>query len=145
MLGWNTAWILEAALKEQAQTFIDNVHASYPNAKILLVGLQVPAIDGLGYNYGASGTYADFQALMAYVNNLDVWYDDLVESNSNVYHINLAGQFDTEYNMPTVQTTVNSRNSQTITKQSNGVHPAQAGYYQIADAVYRAFTGLLTE
>ena len=145
LIGWNNASITEVDLKSHAQTFIDNVHASYPDAKILLVGLQIPAIDGLGYNYGASGTYADFQGLMAYVNNLDAWYDDLAESNSNVYHINLAGQFDTEYNMPTGQTTVNSRNSETVTIQTNGVHPAQSGYYQIADAVYRAFTGLLAE
>jgi len=34
---------------------------------------------------------------------------------------------------------VNSRNSTTEVRGTNGIHPATSGYYQIADAVYRDF------
>lgn len=107
------------------------------------MGLEIPARDGLGANYGATGTYSDYYGLMQYVFNLDKWYDDLADSNSNVIHINIAGQFDTKYNMPTMQVRVNTRNPNMISRQSNGVHPAEYGYLQIADAAYRCITGLL--
>lgn len=143
LLGWNDAATGEDAYKEQAQTFIDNVQASFPNAKIVLMGLEIPARDGLGVNYGASGVYSNFYDLMQYVHNLDAWYEDLVASNTNVYHINISGQFDTEHNMQTGTRTVNTRNAETETYQTNGVHPAESGYLQIADAAYRSITGLL--
>lgn len=143
LLGWNSASASEAAYKEDAQTFIDNVQADFPNAKIVLIGLEVPARDGLAVNYGASGIYSEYWTLMQYVFRLDEWYEDLVDSNSNVYHMNLSGQFDTEHNMPTSTRQVNTRNSDTETYQSNGVHPATSGYYQIADAVYRDITARL--
>lgn len=143
LLGWNDAATSEDAYKAQAQTFIDNVHASFPNAKIVLMGLQIPARDGLGVNYGATGIYSNYYELMQYVHNLDSWYDDLAAANTNVYHINISGQFDTEHNMQTGTRTVNTRNSDTETYQTNGVHPAESGYLQIADAAYRSITGLL--
>lgn len=143
LLGWNNASSTEADYKQAAQTFIHNVHDAFPNAKIILLGLQIPARDGLGNNYGANGVYSKYYGLMQYVFNLDQWYEDLVDNNSNVYHENLAGQFDTEHNMPTATRTVNSRNAETETYQSNGVHPALPGYLQIADAAYRDITSRL--
>ena len=143
LLGWNTALSAETTYKNEAQTFIDNVHTAYPNAKIVLIGLEIPARDGLASNYGATDGYANYYRLMNFVFNLDKWYDELGENNSNVFHFNLSGQFDTEYNMPTTTVQVNTRNSETIIRQSNGVHPAASGQYQIADAAYRCMTGLL--
>jgi len=143
LLGWNNAATGEDEYKAQAQTFIDNVQTSFPNAKIVLMGLQIPARDGLGVNYGATGVYSKYYDLMQYVHNLDTWYDDLVTLNTNVYHINISGQFDTEHNMQTGTRTVNTRNAETETYQTNGVHPAESGYLQIADAAYRSIIGLL--
>ena len=137
LIGWNSASWNEADYKAAAETFVDNVHDSFPNAKVIFIGLQIPARDGLGVNYGATGIYSNYYGLMQYVFNLDSWYKDVASDNTNVYSINLSGQFDTEYNMPTSTRQVNSRNSETETYQSNGVHPASSGYYQIADAVYR--------
>jgi len=143
LLGWNDASSSSTNYKQNAQTFIDNVHADFPDAKIVLMGIQIPARDGLATNYGASGTYADYAKLVDYVFALDSWYVDIVNNNTNVSSFNLSGQFDTEYNMPTKIVQVNSRNSETINRQSNGIHPATSGQYQIADAAYRCMTGLL--
>lgn len=143
LLGWNSAGTKEADYKAMAQTFIDNVHASFPNAEIVLIGLEIPARDGLANNYGAKGIYSQYFALMQYVFSLDKCYADLASDNTNVSSINLSGQFDTEYNMRTATRQVNTRNSATETYQSNGVHPANSGYMQIADAVYRDITAKL--
>lgn len=143
LLGWNSAGTKEADYKAMAQTFIDNVHASFPDAEIILVGLEIPARDGLANNYGATGLYSQYYTLMQYVFDLDNWYDDLSADNTNVSHFNLSGQFDTENNMQTATRQVNVRNSNTETYQSNGVHPANSGYMQIADAVYRDITAKL--
>lgn len=43
---------------------------------------------------------------------------------------------DTGRNMLTATAVSNSRNSTTITRQNNGVHPAGSGYLQIADILY---------
>ena len=143
LLGWNSASSTEENYKQQAQTFINNVKASFPNAKIILMGIEIPARDGLANNYGASGTYSKYYELVEYVFNLDKWYKDLVASNVNVSSINISGQFDTVHNMPTLTRTVNNRNSETEVYQSNGIHPANSGYMQIADAIYRHLTGLI--
>ena len=144
LLGWNGASINAETSKQNAQIFIDNVHADFPNAQIVLIGLEVPARDGLGINYGANtGMYSIYWDLLQYVFNLDEWYKEIASTNNNVYHVNLSGQFDTEYNMPVTSVDVNVRNTTKENRQSNGVHPAPSGYMQIADAVYRDITARL--
>jgi len=143
LIGWNSASWNETDYKASAQTFIDNVHASYPDAKIIFIGLEIPARDGLGANYGATGIYSRYYDLMQFVFNLDQWYEDVADNNTNVYHVNLAGQFDTEHNMLTATRQVNARNTEIEVYQSNGVHPAYTGSMQIADAIYRDITARL--
>lgn len=143
LLGWNSVSVATDTYKTQVQTFIDNVKASFPNAKIVLMGLEIPARDGLGVNYGAKGNYSDYYALVEYVAKLDDLYAEIAGENTNVYTINISGQFDTEHNMMTQERHWNTRNSGTYQMQSNGVHPANSGYLQIADAAYRHFVGLL--
>lgn len=55
-----------------------------------------------------------------------------------VRYVDTKAQFDGDYNYPTTEVPVNSRNPQTEIIQSNGVHPNTYGYLQIADAFYRA-------
>ena len=144
LLGWNSASDSEEKYKNDVRTFINNVLSAFPNCKIVLMGLQLPARDGLGANYGATGIYSRYFDLMSYVWNLDKWYKDIsLEFPNKVTTINIAGQFDTENNMPESTRTVNVRNSKEETYQTNGVHPATTGYYQIADAAYRDLTNKL--
>ena len=138
LLGWNSASDSEEKYKNNVRIFINNVLSAFPNCKIVLMGLQLPARDGLGANYGATGIYSRYFDLMRHVWNLDKWYKDIsLEFPNKVTTINIAGQFDTENNMPESIRTVNVRNSKEETYQTNGVHPATAGYHQIADAAYR--------
>lgn len=145
LLGWNNWEITKpATYKAYAKTFIDNVIASYPNAKIVLMGLEVPGRDGLGLNYAPNTDIANYIKMLNYVFNVvDVAYKELASDYANVYYMNTSGQFDTEYNMQTSSYMVNTRNSETVDLISNGIHPATSGYLQIADAVTRHLVGLL--
>ena len=146
LLGWNSAWDSMSAIKDKATTFINNVISKFPNCKIVLLGLQIPARDGLGENYSTDGMYSRYLDLIDYVYALDNTYNQLSkELANNVSSVNISGQFDTEYNMQTTEKSPNVRNNQKISQQSNGVHPAQSGYYQIADACYRDFVNKIKE
>lgn len=54
----------------------------------------------------------------------------------NIYLVPININLDTIHNMATEQVAANSRNPTLITRQSNAVHPADTGYYQIADMFY---------
>ena len=138
LLGWNCMTKSDADITSEATTFIDNVHASFPNCRVILLGLQIPARDGLAANYGASETWTYYNALN-HVMRLNTLYEQIAQNAENVSFVQVSGQFDTEHNMPTRTRTVNVRSSTNETYQSNGVHPLTAGYYQIADACYRDF------
>lgn len=140
LLGWNMTNLNEATFKQNARSFIDKLRADYPSCKISLLGLQVPSLDGIGANYGTSWNYYE---KLQFVFNLNNWYKDISEEYIDVDVINIAGQFDTDYNMQTTTRAVNTRNSTLETYQNNGVHPAEEGYLQIADAVYRNIAGKL--
>lgn len=64
---------------------------------------------------------------------LEDGYKDFME------YINLSGQFDWEYNMPSEMRRVNSRSTILERVDWNGVHPSMDGYMQMADAIYRNF------
>lgn len=142
LLGWNGAGSSDSAITTQVTTFIDNVLASFPSCKIVLLGIQAPSRDGLGVSYGAKGLYSRYFDLLTYVFHLNDLYKSIADSDTysgKVYFVNISGQFDTEHNMITGTRKVNTRNTTTETYQTNGVHPATSGYYQIADACYRDF------
>lgn len=140
LLGWNNA-VKTIPDMTNCKTFIGLLKDFNPNIKIILIGLQIPSLDGCGVNYGAKSIYAQYMTLVNYVHNLDSAYKEVANEYENVYTINLSGQFDTEYNMPSVATNPNFRNTTQIQMQNNGVHPSNSGYYQIADVAYRWFNG----
>lgn len=142
LLGWNSTGVTLDSYTEQVKTFINNVHRYFPNCKINLMGLQVPSLDGCGENYGCAWNYHEKLKKVFSFNDL---YKAIAEETDNVYFINIAGQFDTENNMPSTTKAVNVRNTNTETQQTNGVHPADSGYLQIADAVYRSITHRLQD
>lgn len=124
------------------KVFADTLHAEFPNAKMKILGLQVPSITGgMGANYGATGTgYADQYGMIVTALNQNAAYQDfanLPEYSSFVEYVDIASQFDTEYNMPSASQKVNTRSSITEKRGTNGVHPSMDGHLQIADAVYR--------
>ena len=139
LLGWNNAATDRETYKSQTKQFVELLLSFNPDMKIVLLGLQIPSLDGCANNYGAQGIYADWRTLQEYVFSLDEIYKEIANEYENVSSVNISGQFDTEYSMQTMTVKANSRSLAEITIQSNGVHPSVFGYYQIADAVYRNF------
>lgn len=126
-----------------AKTFARTLHTEYPNAKLKIMGIQMPSITGgLGANYSGSSTYLDrfgmTYTVISYNKALQKMCE-LTEFASYCEFVDVAAQFDTLYNMPYSNKAVNARYIDGPTEMvgTNGVHPANRGYYQIADAVYR--------
>lgn len=138
LLGWNETALTEAAFKENVEAFCAGLRSAYPNCRLLFVGLQIPSWDGLGSNYGCAWSWPE---KCDFVHDLDRWYRDIVSATANSRAVQLCSQFDSGHNMPTGLRQVNRRNPAQESYGTNGIHPNQYGYLQIADAVYRAFLG----
>lgn len=124
--------------------FADTLHSEFPNAKLKIMGIQVPSVNGgMGANYGATGTsYADGYGMVVTTLNQNKAYQDFANSEGYkdfVEFVNISAEFDTEYNMPYSETNVNTRSTVKEKRGTNGVHPSIAGCYQIADTVFRNF------
>lgn len=149
MLTWNGQGIssneffnLEGGHFADARKLIDLLHSEYPNAKVRLMGLQVPCQQGgMGANYGADGGMSDAYGMLITAMNYNAALEDLsqlAQYRDFVKYVDIAGQFDTDYNMPTKDNPANNRTDETEVIGTNGLHPSTAGYYQIADAIYRS-------
>lgn len=151
LLTWNgqattfkTDYALDKGHFVYAQRLLDKLHEEYPDAIVCCMGIQMPSQNGgMGKNYGADGTgYSDAYGMLVTAMHYNAKLEEmcrLEKYTDFVKYVDVAGQFDTDYNMPSVQKPVNNRNQKTETMGSNGVHPSVSGYYQIADAAYRAF------
>lgn len=147
LLTWNTQTPFRTdftSLINAAKTLIDHIHSSYSNCKIKIMGVQIPSLNGgMGADYGATGTgYADGYGMVVTALNMNKAYQDWCNEtaySSFMEFVNVSSQFDSEYNMQCIDKIVNTR--QTITEKigTNGVHPANEGYYQIGDVVFRNF------
>jgi lysophospholipase L1-like esterase len=106
------------------------------------MGLQMPSQNGgMGANYGASGIYSNSYGMLVTAMYYNLYLEKLCHLDKYqgfVEYIDIAGQFDTDYNMPYAEVPVNNRNPLQEIVGTNGVHPSIYGYYQIADAVYRS-------
>ena len=157
LLSWNG---MAASHYSNSETMIANhvtnakrliriLHEQYPNAKVKMMGIQLPSVNGgTGHSYGANSQYSNWYGLVRSVMNMNRAYQEMAnedEFSSYVEFINISGQFDSEYNMPRQTKAVNTRSSTTEQVGTNGVHPATEGYYQIGDAAYRALVPELTE
>ncbi len=144
LLGWNTIGdVIDGFVNQRTyiETLLSALHTQYPSAKVKIMGLQLPSLNGgLGANYGASGTYSEKFNIIRSVLAYNKFLENLcAESayNSFVEYVDVMTQFDSENNMPESATQVNTRNAKTEERGTNGVHPAQPGYLQIADVIYR--------
>lgn len=135
-LGWNQSTDTKEQFKNSVNTFCNNLRASYPDCKIIFIGLQVPSYDGIGNNYGCSWKWFEKKS---FVFNVDKWYKEIISVLGDSTAIQLCGQFDTENNMLSETRQVNKRNPKTEIYGTNGVHPNDYGYMQIGDVIFNAF------
>jgi len=135
---WDNSFI------KDAKKLIDLIHSEYPNAKISLMSLPLTSTkSGLGAYYQVSQSYSDNYGKAVTV----LHYDDFLEQwckmdeyKSFMRYIDAKAQFDSENNMPSTTKAVNNTLT-TVTEEvgtSMGLHPTEAGYQQIGDAVFRA-------
>lgn len=119
------------------QTMIDSIHAYNTDIKIGIMVTIPPSA-----NQDAFGDdYFNWQTQWRYKRNNWIWAEALLayfknKETSGIYIVPVNVNLDTEHNMQTETVAVNSRNSSTVVRQNNGLHPADSGYYQIADVVY---------
>ena len=148
MLTWNNQGIpsndyfnLEGGHFAHARKLNDLLHSEYPNAQVRLMGLQMPCQDGgMGANYGAKGEMSDAYGMLVTAMHYNAALEDLCQLpqySGFVKYVDVAGQFDTDFNMPHKNKPVNNRSEQTEIIGTNGLHPSNPGYMQIADAIYR--------
>lgn len=129
----------------QIKIFADTLHAEFPNAKLKIMGVQVPSVrGGMGEKYGATGTYyADGYGMVVTALNQNDAYQEFAnrpEYSGFVEFVNVSAEFDTEYNIPHAERAVNTRNTGvTEWVDTNGVHPDNNGYLSIGDVCYRNF------
>lgn len=143
LLGWNTIGTTAKPLASDwatdvsyANTLIAAILADFPSAKITLLSLQCPALD---VPYGNRDQYTLTRSVFGHKLAMKSIADGV--HSASVDWIDLASQFDSDYNFPYSATAVNSRSATTELVASDYVHPATDGYEQIADACYRHFIG----
>lgn len=141
---------IETIIEEQAKPLIRQFHSDMPNAKLIVMGLQLNSITGgMAANYGASGGYSDAWGAMMFAFDYDKALEDMcndAEFKSFCYYVDTKGQFDTEYMMPWEEHPVNTRlSTRKEIRGLNGVHPSGEGYYQIGDAFFRKLVAVLND
>lgn len=145
MFGYTDDGLLEAQIascKTLCDSMISSMKTTSPNTKIA-VCLTIPP----NHSQDAFGkAYANDQTRNRYKHNNAIWVNALIEEydgreSEDIYLVPIYVNLDTVYNMGMETLPVNARNTD-VTYQSpignGGVHPADSGYWQIAD-VYTAF------
>lgn len=146
LLSWNGQYIPynhDFSIHEPfIRMILNRIHLDYPMAKVRLLGIQSPSINGgIAANYGASGYYSDVFGEVSTAYYYDEFLEKLTledEYKDYCRYIDMKSQFDVEYNMPSTLLPVNKRNKTTERIGTNGVHPTMEGYLQIGDCFFRA-------
>lgn len=128
---------------KSAKLLIDQFHQEFPSGKITLLGIPQPSLNGgLGAYYTINQSYGDNYGQFVTVLNYNKQLEDFSKDpnySSFMRYVDVKGQFDSEYNMPTEGKKVNNQNNTTEqVGNAMGLHPSTNGYMQIGDAFYRA-------
>lgn len=131
------------SLFSNAKLLIDTLHEEYPNAKVTLMSIPLPSVNaGLGAYYEIDSSYGDNYAQLCTAMSYNQFVEDwckMEDYSSFMRYVDVMGQFDSEYNMPTEGKDVNNQNSQDeLIGNAMGMHPTDNGYRQIGDVFYRA-------
>ena len=129
---------------DSCKNLLRKIHADLPNTKILLsTNNLVSQNGGLGFNYNAQTYFGQYDVevinhLIFAMNKAYYTLETDAEFMQYVKVINTHAQFDADNAFPTTSKNVNTRSVETESVGTNGVHPTNNGYWQIADAEFRA-------
>lgn len=135
---------------DQAKTFVNNIHSQMPNTKIILSTIPLASPNGgIASNYGAGGNSGAYNAngfnhkIVAF-NKALIEFAEQPSYSDFVTISNTHAQFDIDNCYISGNKELNTRVSTTEKIQTNAVHPAIEGYWQIADALaFRSIIGIL--
>lgn len=119
-------------------TLIASIKAAGAGVKVGLMTTTPPSTDqdAFGANYNVTLNRGRVKR------NIAVWVKEMLatyagQTANRIYLVPTHVNLDTVNNMlRAASAPVNSRSTVNVTRQSNGVHPANEGYYQIADTVW---------
>lgn len=125
-----------STMSAQLAAWITSIKAAVSGVRIGICVTIPPS--GSQDSFGAN--YTSAQTLRRYEQNLRMWRTELILNHdatiaTNVYVIPYHVGIDRVNNFPTSSVALNARNSTTYDQPSNGVHPANAGYWQLADVL----------
>lgn len=129
---------------DSCKNLLRKIHADLPNTKILLsTNNLVSQNGGLGFNYNAQTYFGQYDVdvinhLIFAMNKAYYTLETDTEFMQYVEIINTHAQFDADNAFPITTKNVNTRSGETESVGTNGVHPTNNGYWQIADAEFRA-------
>ncbi len=127
---------------DYAKYLIDKIHQAFPDAHVALLGIPICSVNGgIAANYGAKGPYSDTFGTISTAFHYNECLEQLVkEENYKDFcrYIDCKAQFDSEYNLPSIEKPVNIRSTIMERVGTNGVHPNMSGYLQLGDVFYRA-------
>lgn len=151
-LGWNDQkYISEvdgtfgvSAIMADAEKFLDDLSAQLPSSKIRLWTENVPGIyGGIGnHPYGASEA-ADEQKMKLIQLTIADGYLELVKKYHNVEVVWATAFIDSENALQETTAAINTRINKTEVVGVDYVHPADSGFFQIADVIISDFVSLL--
>nr|DAO44829.1 MAG TPA: GDSL-like Lipase/Acylhydrolase family protein/Beta fold, peptidoglycan hydrolase, HYDROLASE [Caudoviricetes sp.] len=129
---------------DSCKNLLRKIHADLPNTKILLsTNHLISQNGGLGFNYNAQTYFGQYDVtvinhLIFAMNKAYYTLETDTEFMQYVEVINTHAQFDADNAFPITTKNVNTRSGETESVGTNGVHPTNNGYWQIADAEFRA-------
>ena len=145
-LGTNDVFSNSTTVKTNALKLIDAFHRDFPNGKVIIVSPLLPDPNGgMGNSYGAdSDKYWNQIARRMY--DLYGTYQEIASDANYSGFVSFvhAGIFvDIENAYQYTDARVNARVAVTERLGTNGVHPSQIGYSQMADAIFYKLQKLL--
>lgn len=141
-------WDDTSNIMTQCKTLLRNIHAQLPSAKVLLsTNHLVSQNGGLGANYDCRTSFGQFDVstinhLLFEMNKKYYALENDSEFSGYVNVVNAHAQFDAENAFPFVEKNANTRATKKESVGTNGVHPTNIGYWQIADAEFRALLAM---
>lgn len=142
-LGTNDLFgsVTAETLAENIKTMVDSIRENDANIPLFVVMTILPGDqNGIGVQQSNDGFASQkgkfkFGLDCKFVKAMQMLHDTL-KGYANLYFVPLAECHDSEYNFGAVETPVNPRASQKELMPTEGVHPKQQGYEQIADIMY---------
>ena len=127
-----------------AKKFLDAITTQWPNAKIRLWTQNITGTRGGAGNhpYGAV-EWADEQRMNLMQFAIMTGYKALVQNYQNVELVWSTAFIDTEYSLQEENADINTRIADKEVRGKDYVHPADSGFFEIADAIVADFCSLI--